>query len=187
MRILKWILIVLGGLISLPFTGFAVLYVIDPVYCGRMATVFTIDPVKDVDWYEPLERVPGREGRPLPRANPSQRTISQEGWQIALDYAVKTDSVALVVWHRGAIQYEHYGQGFDRSSRTDPASMHKSVVALVIGAAIADGTLTSVDEPAATYLAEWAGDDRSRVTIRHLLQMTSGLYSELVLENRTGC
>ncbi len=178
MRILKWILIVLGGLISLPFTGFAVLYVIDPVYYGRMATVFTIDPVKDVDWYEPLERVPGREGRPLPRANPSQRTISQEGWQIALDYAVKTDSVALVVWHRGAIQYEHYGQGFDRSSRTDPASMHKSVVALVVGAAIADGTLTSVDEPAATYLAEWAGDDRSRVTIRHLLQMTSGLYRD---------
>ncbi len=178
MRILKWILIVLGGLISLPFTGFAVLYVIDPVYYGRMATVFTIDPVKDVDWYEPLERVPGREGQPLPRANPSQRTISQEGWQIALDYAVKTDSVALVVWHRGAIQYEHYGQGFDRSSRTDPASMHKSVVALVVGAAIADGTLTSVDEPAATYLAEWAGDDRSRVTIRHLLQMTSGLYRD---------
>jgi CubicO group peptidase (beta-lactamase class C family) len=178
MRVLKWVAITLAVMIALPIAGFGVLFVTDPAYYGRIATIFTIDPVKDVDWYEPLERVPGKEGAPLPRATEGARTISEEAWQAARAYAEETGSVALLVWHRGALQYEYYGDGFDRTSRTDPASMHKSVVALVVGAAIADGTLSSVDEPAATYLTEWADDERSKVTIRHLLQMTSGMYRD---------
>jgi CubicO group peptidase (beta-lactamase class C family) len=178
MRVLKWIGIGVVALIALPFVAFGVLYTTDSVFYGRIATIFTIDPVKDVDWYEPLERVPGIEGDSLPRAAVSTRTISEEAWTSAQAYAEETGSVALLVWHKGALQYEHYGEGFDRTSRTDPASMHKSVMALLIGAAITDGTLPSVDEPVATYLPEWADDDRSKVTIKHLLQMTSGLYSD---------
>ena len=162
----------------MPIFGFVMLYATDHTYYGRMATLLTIDPVKDVEWYEPLERVPGNPGTPLERAAPSQRTVSVEAWKEAVDYAIETDSVALVLWHKGAIQYEYYGPGFDHSSRTDPASMHKSVLALVVGVAIEDGTLPSIDEPAATYLKEWADDERSQVTIRHLLQMTSGMYRD---------
>lgn len=186
MKVLKWMAIGIGALIALPFVAFAVLYITDPPFYGRIATIFTIDPVKDVAWYEPLERVPGAEGAPLPRADESQRTISEDAWMQARAYAEETGSVALLVWHRGALQYEHYGEGFDRTSRTDPASMHKSVVALLIGAAIADGSLPSVDEPAATYLTEWAEDDRSKVTIKHLLQMTSGMYRDPFSPNPFG-
>lgn len=178
MRILKWIGIGVAALIALPFVAFGVLYTTDSVFYGRIATIFTIDPVKDVDWYEPLERVPGIEGDSLPRAAVSTRTISEEAWASARAYAEETESVALLVWHKGALQYEHYGEGFDRTSRTDPASMHKSVMALLVGAAIADGTLPSVDEPVATYLTEWANDDRSKVTIKHVLQMSSGMYRD---------
>lgn len=178
LRILKWIGLGVVVLIALPFVAFGVLYVTDPVFYGRVASVMTIDPVKDVDWYEPLERVPGIEGEALPRAADNARTISEDAWQSARAYAEETGSVALLVWHKGALQYEHYGDGFDRTSRTDPASMHKSVMALLIGAAIADGTLPSVDEPVATYLTEWASDDRAKVTIKHLLQMTSGMYRD---------
>ncbi len=178
MRVLKWILIAVGILILLPVIGYGALYVTDPVYFGRYLSSFAIDPVKDVEFYEPLERVPGRPGEPLPRAEPAQRTISEKAWNKARAYAIETESVALLVWHKGALQYEYYGPGFDRTSRTDPASMHKSVIALVIGAAIEDGTLPSIDEPASTYLEEWANDGRSKITIRDLLQMASGLYRE---------
>lgn len=177
-RVLKWIGMGIALLIALPFVAFTGLYVTDPTYYGRIATIFTIDPVKDVDWYEPLERVPGHEGAPLPRATADDRTIRAEAWAEAVAYAEETDSVALLVWHKGALQYEHYGVGFDRASRTDPASMHKSVIALVVGVAIADGTISSVDEPAATYITEWANDARAKITIKHLLQMTSGLYRD---------
>ncbi len=182
LRILKWFSAVLAALIIVPVAGGvlfgAVLYVTDPLYYGRYFGSFTIDPVKDVDWYSPLEPVPGQEGPPLPRAAVGEKTISAAAWQDAVTYAEEMESVALLVWHRGALQYEHYGEGFDRDSRTDPASMHKSVIALVVGAAIADGTLPSVDMSASVHLTEWAGDERANVTLRQMLQMTSGLYKD---------
>jgi CubicO group peptidase (beta-lactamase class C family) len=178
LRILKWLGVGLAVVIALPVIAGVGLYVSDPLYYGRYFGSFTIDPVKDVDWYGPLEPVPGIEGPALPRAANGARTISRDAWNAAVGYAEETESVALLVWHRGALQCEHYGQGFDRDSRTDPASMHKSVVALLVGAAIADGTLRGRDTPAAQYLTEWADDDRRHITIEHMLHMTSGLYKD---------
>ena len=77
---LKWCGIGLGLLIAVPVIGFAVLYLTDATYYGRIATVFTIDPVKDVEWYEPLERVPGQQGAPLPRNDAALKTISEDAW-----------------------------------------------------------------------------------------------------------
>ncbi len=90
-------------------------------------------------------------------------------------YALETDSIALLVFHRGAIRYEKYFPGYDRNSRTDSFSGHKTVMALLVGAAIADGFIGSVDEPAAKYLPEFANDSRKDIRIRDLLQMASGL------------
>ena len=53
--------------------------------------------------------------------------------------------------------------------------MHKSVMALLFGIAIDDGFIPSVDEPASTYLTEWQNDERSKITIRNMLQMAHGL------------
>jgi len=182
LRLLKWLCMAFVVLITAPLGAGVlfgvVLYATDPLYYGRYFGSFTIDPVKDVDWYGPLEAVPGVEGAPLARAGEGAQTISADAWAEAVAYAEEMESVALLVWHRGALQYEHYGAGFDRDSRTDPASMHKSVIALAVGAAIADGTLPSVDMLASDYLTEWAADDRAQITLRQLLQMTSGLYKD---------
>jgi CubicO group peptidase (beta-lactamase class C family) len=56
-------------------------------------------------------------------------------------------------------------------------SMAKTLVGLLIGAALDDGSLTSLDAPASRWLTEWASDGRSRITLRELLQMCSGLGS----------
>jgi CubicO group peptidase (beta-lactamase class C family) len=56
-------------------------------------------------------------------------------------------------------------------------SMAKTLVGLLIGAALDDGSLTSLDAPASRWLTEWASDGRSRITLRQLLQMCSGLGS----------
>jgi len=53
--------------------------------------------------------------------------------------------------------------------------MHKSVLALVVGLAIEDGFIESLDMPASTFLTEWADDERSSITLRHLIEMASGL------------
>ncbi|MDX2145069.1 MAG: serine hydrolase [Rhodospirillaceae bacterium] len=155
-----------------------VFYWTDPVYYRRLAMVPFIDVTRDVDFYKPLEVVKGNPAAPLPRAGEGAKTISAEGWTAALDYAKQMESYALVVWHRGALQYEYYLPGFKPEDRTDPASMHKSALALVIGQAIADGFIKSVDDPVANYVNEWAADDRRKITIRHVLQMASGLARE---------
>ena len=54
-------------------------------------------------------------------------------------------------------------------------SMAKSSLAMLIGIAISEGHIDSEDDPVAKYLPEWANDERADITIKHLLQMTSGL------------
>ncbi len=177
-RIAIWIgkgLLALLSVIVIILGGF---YASDPTYFGRIYRLPFVDIVKDVDFYEPLEVVKGIPAPPLTRAADGARTIDAAAWQSALDYAVKMNSLALVVWHQGAVQYEYYKPGFKPEDRTNPASMHKSVTALVVGAAVADGYIRAIDDPVATYVPEWAGDARKAITIRHLLTMSSGLARE---------
>jgi len=53
--------------------------------------------------------------------------------------------------------------------------MHKSVLALVVVAAIADGHIRSPDDPIGNYISEWQADRRGSITVRQLLTMSSGL------------
>jgi CubicO group peptidase (beta-lactamase class C family) len=54
-------------------------------------------------------------------------------------------------------------------------STGKSFTSILIGIAIDEGHIASLNESASTYITEWANDDRSKVTIRNLLDMRSGL------------
>ncbi len=79
---------------------------------------------------------------------------------------------AIVAAHRGRIVCEHYGEGHDESSTFISWSMAKSMVGALCGMAAQDGHI-SLDDPAP--ISAWAHDDRAEITVRHLLQMTSGL------------
>ncbi len=81
-------------------------------------------------------------------------------------------TTALVAVHRGHIVCEHYGDGHDESSTFISWSMAKSMVGALCGIAVEEGLL-SLDAPA--RVAAWADDERRTITLRHLLQMTSGL------------
>lgn len=175
MRVLKFIGKAVLAIVALLVVVGLGYYVSDPVYYGRVVRLPFVDVVRDVDFYKPLEVVKGNPAPPLERAGPDQKTISAEAWATALEYAKKMDSYAFVVWQGGAVQYEYYKDGFKPEDRTDPASMHKSVIALVVGQAVRDGYIKSIDDPVATYIPEWSGDARKAITIRHLLTMTSGL------------
>lgn len=95
----------------------------------------------------------------------------------AIDYADSMDSYALLIWHKGALRLEHYFQGFDAELRPETASMHKSVLGLLIAAAIEDGFIKSVDDPIGRYIKAWENKPQGRVSVRHLLTMSSGLQS----------
>ena len=81
---------------------------------------------------------------------------------------------ALLVLHNGGIIAERYGAGYDKATRFVGWSMSKCVTGVLIGLLVADGRLR-LDEPAPVPAWQRAGDPRGEVTLRHLLQMRSGL------------
>jgi len=103
------------------------------------------------------------------------RTLPADVLDRAVAWGGRMDSHALLVWQGGALQLEHYYPGHDATSITPTQSMHKSVLALLVGIAIDQGLIRSVDDTAATYVTEWAGDERRRITIRQMLQQASGI------------
>ncbi|WP_137680428.1 serine hydrolase domain-containing protein [Aurantiacibacter suaedae] len=81
---------------------------------------------------------------------------------------------ALVVLHEGEIVAERYGEGMSADTRFIGWSMSKTVTAALIGMLVADGRL-QLDDPAPVPSWQRAGDPRGEITLRHLLQMRSGL------------
>ncbi|MGL5837245.1 MAG: serine hydrolase domain-containing protein [Sphingorhabdus sp.] len=81
---------------------------------------------------------------------------------------------AVVVMHGGRVVAERYAPGYGPDSRLISWSMAKSVTGTLVGMMVADGLLV-LDDPAP--VPEWSssGDPRSKITLRHLLHMASGL------------
>jgi len=93
----------------------------------------------------------------------------------AVAYASRTDGQALLVMHRGRIVHERYLGDGSASKSMMLASGSKSFVGVGTIAAVADGVLR-LDQPVADLLSEWKSDPRkSRVTVRQLLSLESGI------------
>lgn len=96
-----------------------------------------------------------------------------------------SETRAVVIMHGGLIVAERYAPGYSPDSKLISWSMAKSVTAALVGFMVADGLLV-LDDPAP--VAEWAnaGDARSRITLRQLLHMSSGIdHTEVPEEGKT--
>ncbi len=81
---------------------------------------------------------------------------------------------AFLVMYQGKIIAERYGDGYDEDSRFISWSMAKSITGALIGFLVADGRLV-LDDPAPVPAWQRSGDPRGEITLRQLLQMSSGL------------
>lgn len=90
-------------------------------------------------------------------------------------YLEDNKTVAFLVIKNDTIQYEKYFKGYDKESIVPSFSMAKSVTSILIGCAIDEGLIKSVDEPITNYIPELKKNGFDKVTIKHLLQMTSGI------------
>ena len=80
----------------------------------------------------------------------------------------------LLVLHQGRIVAERYRGDFTRASRWTSFSMAKSITSILVGAALQDGSIASLDDPVLRYLPELGGGAYDGVTVRQILTMTSG-------------
>lgn len=111
----------------------------------------------------------------LPIVDAAARQEASQHFCTAIAYAAKTDSDSLLVWHRDHLELARDFAPHDARSRSWSASMAKTVVALALGVAIAEGKIASVDTPVAQVLTEWRDSAHRAITFRDLLEMTSGL------------
>lgn len=81
----------------------------------------------------------------------------------------------LLVIHRGEIVMERYGLGLQPQDRWSTMSTVKSMTAMLVGAAIQDGSISSIDDQVSRYIPELKNCPYDVVTIRHLLTMSSGI------------
>jgi CubicO group peptidase (beta-lactamase class C family) len=85
-----------------------------------------------------------------------------------------SETRALVVMQAGRVIAERYAPGYGPDSRLISWSMAKSVTATLVGLMVADGRL-ALDEPAPVPEWQTPRDGRAKITLRHLLNMSSGL------------
>ncbi len=132
--------------------------------------------------YEPLEPVPGAAPyRPLPMATAAERTIGVDALRAARDYAARNNSRALIVWRAGKIEEAAYFGDATRTGTFASRSLAKPMAAVAVGRAIALGRIRSLDQPVADFITEWKGDPRrSKILVRHLLDMRSGFLPQAV-------
>jgi CubicO group peptidase (beta-lactamase class C family) len=85
---------------------------------------------------------------------------------------IKTN--ALVVIRNDSLVYEEYWDEFNKKTISNSFSVAKSIVSTLIGIALQDGLIKSIDDPVSDYLTDFNSDLQKKVTIRHLLTMSSG-------------
>ncbi|MBV32013.1 MAG: hypothetical protein CMK36_01050 [Porticoccaceae bacterium] len=108
---------------------------------------------------------------------PSEVNMTESIINQALDYAfsaTRNTQGVLIVRH-GVIVGERYGVRKSKESTATSWSTAKSFSSALIGIALDQGFIGSIDESASNYLPSWQGTENEDISIRALLEMRSGL------------
>jgi CubicO group peptidase (beta-lactamase class C family) len=90
-------------------------------------------------------------------------------------YMEEQRTAALVIVQDGKVVMEEYGLGFDQTGKWTSFSVAKSLTSTLVGAAIKDGAIESIDDPVSQYIKGLEGSAYEEVSIEQLLTMTSGV------------
>lgn len=126
-----------------------------------------IDRVPMIVESRPIEA--GSTVYPLPPGEPLELDLDLDA------YLESQRSVSLIVVHDGGVRLERYGLDFSANGRWTSFSVAKSLTSTLVGAAMKDGYITSLDQPVSAYITDLRGSEYDRVTIAQLLTMTSGI------------
>jgi CubicO group peptidase (beta-lactamase class C family) len=101
------------------------------------------------------------------------------------DYLSRNPVTGLLVAKDDTILFEHYQYGRTDRDRLNAGSMTKSITGMLMGIAISEGAIKSVDDTPETYVPDFKGSEYGRTPIRDLLHMSSGVaFGENADDNR---
>ncbi|HEX2561558.1 serine hydrolase domain-containing protein, partial [Phenylobacterium sp.] len=141
-------------------------------------------PKQQKAWYPAIEKVyrvstirRGSYVRPLPKvATEIDPTFSHAGRTYTVSEYMRAFNVSgVLVLKDGRIIMERYGLGRRPRDRWTSFSVAKSVTSTLVGAAIQDGHIKSLEDPVTAYIPELKGSAYEGVNVRQLLMMSSGV------------
>jgi CubicO group peptidase (beta-lactamase class C family) len=148
------------------------------VYDGRLYPDVQVNTFRNIDRLFPTRTVRHGKPRPFPEDPVSMSDFrfpyGDETYDL-YDVLSLNRVAGLLIVKDGVIRFEKYLLGNTPDTRWMSMSVVKSITATLIGAAIHDGHIDSVDDAIVDYLPRFAGSAYDDVTVRHLLQMSSGV------------
>jgi len=112
---------------------------------------------------------PAAQPRPLPPGPPLALPLDVDA------YMAGQRSAALLIVQGGRLRLERYGLDFDGDGRWTSFSVAKSLTSTLVGAALRDGYIRSMDDKVSDYIPAMKGSSYDDVSVRQLLSMTSGV------------
>jgi len=100
--------------------------------------------------------------------------------QSVIDYAFLegNDTGAIIVIRNGYIVIEEYDSDKTENDLATSWSVGKSFASALMGVALEESLVSSLDETTGQYFSEWAGTERENITIRHLMTLRTGLEAD---------
>ncbi|MEJ8804439.1 serine hydrolase domain-containing protein [Pontibacter sp. H249] len=159
------------GAILLLVLGVSWIHMADKNYLYK-AVVYNFADIDDHDIFDQREIDAPRRSQPWPLASKYNKvSLPDELVQLHLDI----ESVAFLLIHNDSILYEQYWGGYSSESKSNSFSMAKSIVSTLVGVAIKEVHIRSVEQPVADFLPEFREANKAKIRIKHLLWMSSGL------------
>ena len=115
-------------------------------------------------------------GPPQPKVPLGEAGMDPAAIALAVDYAGKRNTSALVIGRNGHIVFEKYWGNTTLDTKVTDDDFAAPFAALLIGSAMNDRLPVNLDEPLSGYLPEYAGTSTGRQSLRQLLggQATDG-------------
>jgi len=167
MRILKYVFIVLVVLLG-ALSAYAVLF--DNTYLFK-AVYHNFSAIDDYRIFNNQTVVKAKQDKPWPLANQYNKLAYQDSLNQLLE-SLRTVGVLMI--KNDSIVFEKYWDGYSDSSLSGSFSMAKSITSILIGVAIKEGKIQSVEQPVGDFIPEFADGEKAAVKIKDLLTMSSG-------------
>ncbi len=149
------------------------------MYDGTLSPTLAVNTFRNIDRLFPTRVIAhGATISPLPRADAPLDDIrfTSAGETLSMETFMSRNRVTgLLVLKRGRIALERYREGNSAQTRWMSMSVAKSITSTLIGAALKDGSIRSLDDAVTQYVPALVGSAYDGVTIRQLLMMSSGV------------
>lgn len=171
---MKYIKGFLKGLASLVIITVAVAYLTDHEYILKGVRVVyltghTTAYIDDHPYFENMQIPPSTQPQPWPEHKNYNQTQPTKKLKA---YNDQLGTVAFLIIKNDSIWYEDYADNYGKDSQTNSFSMAKSIVSAMLGKAIQEGHIKSLDQPLGDFYEEFAD---AKTTVGDLSSMASGL------------